>query len=90
MMACPTCRRPVPPDSPSRPFCEPRCRLLDLGNWLDGRYLVPAAEEEDADGVNRPAEEEDADGVNRPAEEEGAGGAAPAGGAPDPESRQGG
>jgi hypothetical protein len=22
------------------PFCSQRCRLLDLGKWLDGRYRI--------------------------------------------------
>ena len=34
-------RRPVAPDS--RPFCSERCRLLDLGNWVDERYRIPSA-----------------------------------------------
>jgi len=25
-----------------RPFCSERCRLLDLANWVDGRYRVVA------------------------------------------------
>jgi endogenous inhibitor of DNA gyrase (YacG/DUF329 family) len=24
-----------------RPFCSERCRLLDLGRWIDGDYRVP-------------------------------------------------
>ncbi|MEE2636674.1 MAG: DNA gyrase inhibitor YacG [Acidobacteriota bacterium] len=23
------------------PFCSERCKLLDLRNWVDGRYRVP-------------------------------------------------
>lgn len=23
-----------------RPFCSERCKLLDLSNWVDGRYRV--------------------------------------------------
>ncbi len=41
-LSCPICRKPT--DSafdPDFPFCSPRCRLLDLGNWADGRYRVP-------------------------------------------------
>src|ERR1700716_547211 len=45
---CPSCRRPVAADAPSFPFCNERCRLLDLGNWLDGRYAVRVPDEEDA------------------------------------------
>ena len=25
------------------PFCSERCKLLDLRNWVDGRYWVPGA-----------------------------------------------
>ena len=37
---CVYCRRqPVEPDW--RPFCSERCKLLDLRNWIEGRYTVP-------------------------------------------------
>ena len=29
-----------------RPFCSKRCKLLDLGDWVDGKYRVP---DEDTD-----------------------------------------
>jgi uncharacterized protein len=40
---CPTCRRPVDwtPDSPYRPFCSERCRLIDLGAWFDEKHRIP-------------------------------------------------
>lgn len=44
---CPTCGRDV--DQRYRPFCSARCRDIDLGNWLDGVYRVPAVEVEDDD-----------------------------------------
>ena len=38
---CPTCRRMSPwRDNPQRPFCSLTCRLIDLGVWLDERYVV--------------------------------------------------
>jgi endogenous inhibitor of DNA gyrase (YacG/DUF329 family) len=35
-------------DAPHRPFCCERCKLVDLGRWLDGTYKVsdPATPEE--------------------------------------------
>ena len=49
---CPSCGRAVevkPPDS-FRPFCSERCRLADLGKWLDGGYRITApVSEEDLD-----------------------------------------
>ncbi len=38
---CPTCKKLVDRDAPATPFCSERCRLIDLGNWLDGRYAIP-------------------------------------------------
>ncbi len=54
---CPTCRATVAAGTPTAPFCCERCRLLDLGSWLDGRYRVAGSAEEDA----RPSES-DGDG----------------------------
>jgi endogenous inhibitor of DNA gyrase (YacG/DUF329 family) len=28
-------------DLPSFPFCSERCRLVDLGRWIDGDYAIP-------------------------------------------------
>ncbi len=42
--ACPICRQAVAPrrDNRAYPFCGERCRLIDLGRWLDERYRIPA------------------------------------------------
>lgn len=53
-MRCPICKAPVrepaaPRDPASKsafPFCSERCRLIDLGRWLDGKYQVPVVEED--------------------------------------------
>ncbi|MCW9023697.1 MAG: DNA gyrase inhibitor YacG [Gammaproteobacteria bacterium] len=36
-VACPTCQKNVVWDnnSPWRPFCSERCKLIDLGDWAD-------------------------------------------------------
>jgi endogenous inhibitor of DNA gyrase (YacG/DUF329 family) len=48
MVTCPTCLAAAAwHGNPHRPFCSLRCRLIDLGAWLDERYRVP--EEADAD-----------------------------------------
>ena len=26
---------------PSFPFCSERCKLVDLGRWIDGDYAIP-------------------------------------------------
>lgn len=41
---CPICKKTIPakaaPDT--LPFCSSRCKMVDLGNWLQGTYRVPA------------------------------------------------
>jgi endogenous inhibitor of DNA gyrase (YacG/DUF329 family) len=46
---CPTCKKRVEPNAKSFPFCCERCRLVDLGNWLDGRYRIASADERKPD-----------------------------------------
>ena len=41
---CPTCKSNVERDAENFPFCCERCRLIDLGNWADGSYAIPAEE----------------------------------------------
>ncbi len=40
---CPTCKAPVAwsDDSPDRPFCSHRCRLIDLGAWASEEHAIP-------------------------------------------------
>ena len=46
---CPTCKKDVAPTAEAFPFCCERCRLVDLGNWLDGRYRIASTDERKAD-----------------------------------------
>jgi len=55
-MTCPICKKAVedPAEDAERflPFCSDRCRLIDLGRWLTGKYQIPvddADESRDAD-----------------------------------------
>lgn len=41
---CRTCDRPAKPEF--EPFCSDRCRLLDLGSWLDGDRGIPLGPDE--------------------------------------------
>lgn len=41
-VVCPTCKKKFDYySSDFRPFCSERCRLIDLGQWLDESYTVP-------------------------------------------------
>jgi len=53
---CPTCKKDVAPDGKAFPFCSERCRLVDLGNWLDGRYRVASQNDERSDDASPPPE----------------------------------
>lgn len=50
-MKCPICKKEVGAQSPFIPFCSDRCRLIDLANWSDGKYVIssPAISENDDD-----------------------------------------
>jgi endogenous inhibitor of DNA gyrase (YacG/DUF329 family) len=37
---CPICGKPA--EARFRPFCSARCRTIDLGRWIDGRYRIPS------------------------------------------------
>jgi len=52
MPKCPVCDAHVDLEkTPTVPFCSDRCRLIDLGRWLDEAYAVPEEK--------RPASDED-------------------------------
>jgi endogenous inhibitor of DNA gyrase (YacG/DUF329 family) len=37
---CPICKRPARPGEEVFPFCSSRCKLIDLGAWVDDRYRI--------------------------------------------------
>jgi len=39
-MKCPICSKPVKPTDEYAPFCSERCKLIDLGNWASGKYVI--------------------------------------------------
>jgi hypothetical protein len=44
---CPTCKAKTDWNGNEfRPFCSDRCRLLDLGKWLNEEYSVKCEEED--------------------------------------------
>jgi endogenous inhibitor of DNA gyrase (YacG/DUF329 family) len=55
---CPICRKPVKLDDPFMPFCSDRCRIIDVANWADGKYVIPGLVEED-EGFPRSQEDEE-------------------------------
>jgi uncharacterized protein len=57
-VACPTCGKPVSwtPEARWRPFCSERCRLIDLGEWLDEGHRISQPGEDD--GLGRGPDDE--------------------------------
>jgi len=43
---CPECGKTTEysPQNVYRPFCSKRCRLIDLGEWIDGKYKINSEE----------------------------------------------
>ncbi len=43
---CPECGKATEYSSENeyRPFCSKRCRLIDLGEWIDGSYKINSDE----------------------------------------------
>jgi endogenous inhibitor of DNA gyrase (YacG/DUF329 family) len=39
-LRCPTCRTLVLRTNENFPFCSDRCRLIDLGKWASGAYVI--------------------------------------------------
>lgn len=51
---CPQCGEVIqePRNNRWRPFCSERCRLIDLGSWLDGTHRIPTDEPADFDELD--------------------------------------
>ncbi|MDR9405629.1 MAG: DNA gyrase inhibitor YacG [Spiribacter sp.] len=56
VVSCPQCGESVPwsEASPFRPFCSKRCRLIDLGEWIDERNAIPGEPVPWPDGDDQP------------------------------------
>lgn len=58
-LQCPICQRRIRYDLlqevPYRPFCGNRCKLIDLGKWLNEEYRIS---EEIPDEHRRPPEDD--------------------------------
>ena len=56
-LRCPTCRKIVLKSEPDFPFCSERCRLIDLGKWASGGYVISAPlNDPETDDSNYPNE----------------------------------
>ena len=53
IMRCPICKQSITWEGNAfRPFCSERCKNIDLDNWLEGRYRIPAPTDPDDEIVS--------------------------------------
>ena len=57
-LRCPICRKIVLRSEPDFPFCSERCRLIDLGKWASGGYVIstPVTDPEALESVHEEQE----------------------------------
>jgi uncharacterized protein len=48
---CPICKTPVKIKRAEFPFCSPRCRLIDLGKWASGAYVISSPVQDTSDAM---------------------------------------
>jgi uncharacterized protein len=55
---CPTCGRSIEwsDQSPFRPFCSERCRIIDLGAWLTEKHVIPSDGTDTPEGADEPSD----------------------------------
>ena len=65
-LRCPICKKPVdePGVAASKaselfPFCSERCKLIDLGRWLDGKYQISVEAEDLSESPTSSRDEHD-------------------------------
>jgi hypothetical protein len=62
-LKCPICKKPVALASRDLPFCSERCRVIDLGKWASGQYVVSSPVDDISDefeaSVGRHSNDED-------------------------------
>ena len=48
---CPICKKLVKSTDTEFPFCSERCRLIDLGKWASGAYVISSPVQDTSDGA---------------------------------------
>lgn len=66
-LRCPTCRTLVLASEENFPFCSERCRLIDLGKWASGGYVIstPVTDPEQLENMRPENSEEDSSHKDR-------------------------
>ena len=61
LRCCPICKKAVKSTDPDFPFCSDRCRIIDLGKWASGAYVIssPVTDAEEPIRDSNPEDPED-------------------------------
>jgi uncharacterized protein len=51
-LRCPTCKQAVNRSDADFPFCSERCRLIDLGKWASGAYVIASPVTDQSDTID--------------------------------------
>lgn len=59
-LRCPSCDMLVEAEQAKKslPFCSERCRLIDLGRWLNEEHVLPVDEDEEESNSDSNSSEE--------------------------------
>ncbi len=58
-LRCPICKKPVKNTDADFPFCSDRCRLIDLGKWASGAYVISSPVTDTEEAVRQDIPDED-------------------------------
>ncbi len=58
-LQCPICKKAVKNGSEDFPFCSDRCRLIDLGKWASGGYVISSPVHDADEGVGENPESDE-------------------------------
>lgn len=50
-LRCPICQKAVSAGNPEFPFCSERCRVIDLGKWASGAYVISSPVTDVSDAI---------------------------------------
>lgn len=58
-LRCPICKTAVKKTTADFPFCSERCRLIDLGKWASGAYVISSPIHDTSDDGPKPERRDD-------------------------------
>ena len=67
-LRCPICKKPVKSADADFPFCSERCRLIDLGKWASGAYVISSPVDDAEEAVRQDSLDDEDGGVQFAAE----------------------